>query len=530
MHKRNRALGAHAITSASKHATMALLWALAMLVVLTIGLLFNAKARKTIFIWVSYVSLTGWYYYRHYTKHRGGAAGDKQPLKRESSRKATMPNSSRASMNGGLSITRATASESNLMADELPEATWIERRASENSDRLRSSSASSQSMLNEDTWKKHAPKSDGGGGFLRSFRRRKEQREAEKRRDSGAPMSASSYQFENRASDSNLLSASASDASTTRRTFVKRVDGRIIHCRTEAALDAMWGFDVNKLKPNLKMAVHRIQIVKNKKANATTAARREVAKLLGEGKEEKARIRVEGIIRDDFTLEGYEVIELLCELIAERVHLVKNERECPYDMREAVCTLIWAANRTEIPELAEVKKQLTKKYGQDFAAAAMRNLDGCVNERVIQKLSVQPPSAYLVVNYMKEIAKQFNVEWEPDEAAVVDPLAPIPAPTGASVSVAAASGPDFAAIYASAPPPGKVPSALPSLPSASPMEAYGSSLPPPPQAPYAPPAQSTAPPAAPSNDGVPDFDELTARFERLRRRQDGDSGSTSFSF
>jgi vacuolar protein sorting-associated protein IST1 len=66
--------------------------------------------------------------------------------------------------------------------------------------------------------------------------------------------------------------------------------------------------------------------------------------------------------------------------------LVKSESECPYDMREAVCTLIWAASRTE---LTEVKKQLTKKYGQDFEAAAMRNVDACVNERVIQKLSVR---------------------------------------------------------------------------------------------------------------------------------------------
>jgi vacuolar protein sorting-associated protein IST1 len=35
--------------------------------------------------------------------------------------------------------------------------------------------------------------------------------------------------------------------------------------------------------------------------------------------------------------------------------LVKTERECPYDMREAVCTLIWAANRTDIQELVEVR-------------------------------------------------------------------------------------------------------------------------------------------------------------------------------
>lgn len=63
-------------------------------------------------------------------------------------------------------------------------------------------------------------------------------------------------------------------------------------------------------------------------------------------------------------------------------------------------------------------------------------------------VDLQPPSAYLVVNYMKEIAKQFKVDWEPDEQAVVDPLAPIPAPTGMSVASAGVSGPSFVQLYA----------------------------------------------------------------------------------
>ncbi|RLN53492.1 hypothetical protein BBJ29_008000 [Phytophthora kernoviae] len=292
----------------------------------------------------------------------------------------------------------------------------------------------------------------------------------------------------------------------------------------------MFGFNVNKLKPNLKMAVHRIGIVKNKKANAAVAQRKEVARLLGDGKEEKARIRVEGIIRDDFTMEGYEILELLCELLAERANLIKTESDCPYDMREAVCTLIWAASRTEIPELAEVKKQLTKKYGQDFEAAAIRNVDGCVNERVIQKLSVQPPSAFLVVNYMKEIAKEFKVDWEPDEAEVPDPLAPIPAPTGATVVSAAVSGPDFAALYASTPPPAHIPSYLPNVPSGNPIdEAALPALTPNTDCPAA--AAPTSVAASAAQGGIPDFDELTARFERLRKRQDRhDQDNASFTF
>ncbi|RHY08795.1 hypothetical protein DYB30_006903 [Aphanomyces astaci] len=303
----------------------------------------------------------------------------------------------------------------------------------------------------------------------------------------------------------------------------------------------MFGFNVNKLKPSLKMAVHRIGIVKNKKAITSKAQRKEVAKLLADGKEEKARIRVEGLIREDFVIEAYEIIELLCELISERTPLIKSERECPYDMREAVCTLIWAATRTEIPELSE--NQLTKKYGQDFTAAAMRNVDGCVNERVIHKLSVQPPNAYLVINYLKEIAKQHNVAWVPDESQIVDPLAPMAAPTGTSIGQAGVSGPDFAAIYAEAPPPGRVPTAFPTVPHSSPayiqppsgMPTLGHVFdqrlaypdercvaPPKTVDTYAPPpAAAAAPPAndsAPATNDVPDFDELASRFEKLRRK------------
>lgn len=49
---------------------------------------------------------------------------------------------------------------------------------------------------------------------------------------------------------------------------------------------------------------------------------------------------------------------------------------------------------------------------------------------------------------MKEIAAQFKVDWEPDEQAIVDPLAPIPAPTGMSVASASVSGPSFVQLYA----------------------------------------------------------------------------------
>lgn len=53
----------------------------------------------------------------------------------------------------------------------------------------------------------------------------------------------------------------------------------------------------------------------NKKTTALKLQKREIAKLLEDGKEEKARIKVEGVIRDDFTIEALDILEMLCDLV-----------------------------------------------------------------------------------------------------------------------------------------------------------------------------------------------------------------------
>ena len=116
-------------------------------------------------------------------------------------------------------------------------------------------------------------------------------------------------------------------------------------------------FNENKLKPNLKMAMTRIQLATNKKVNTIKLQKREIAGYLLEGKEEKARIRVEAIIRDDNAIEAYEILELMCDLLSERIAFISASEDCPAELKQAVHTLIWAATRVDIPELDEVKKQ-----------------------------------------------------------------------------------------------------------------------------------------------------------------------------
>jgi hypothetical protein len=65
------------------------------------------------------------------------------------------------------------------------------------------------------------------------------------------------------------------------------------HNRKRKMMDVLGlGFSESKTKPYLKMASQRISIANNRKTNLIKQHKREVAKLLQEGKEEKARIRV----------------------------------------------------------------------------------------------------------------------------------------------------------------------------------------------------------------------------------------------
>lgn len=204
------------------------------------------------------------------------------------------------------------------------------------------------------------------------------------------------------------------------------------------------GFKASKLKPQLKMAVSRFQIAANKKTALMKQQMREIAKLLAEEptpKEEKARIRAEALIREDDTVEAYEILSLECELVFERVKLIEATKECPEDLKCCISTIIWAADRVDIPELQEIRKQFRYKYGKKFEEACMNNVGGILNERVVAKLSVQPPSAYLVQTYLEKIADEFEVNWKPNvKLGAEDLSAPMVAPVGYSVQIAPGTG------------------------------------------------------------------------------------------
>ncbi|KAJ8247312.1 hypothetical protein GJAV_G00244860 [Gymnothorax javanicus] len=183
------------------------------------------------------------------------------------------------------------------------------------------------------------------------------------------------------------------------------------------------GFKSERLRVNLRLVINRLKLLEKKKTEHAQKARKEIADYLSAGKDERARIRVEHIIREDYLVEAMEILELYCDLLLGRFGLIQSMKELDPGLQEAVSTLIWAAPRlqTEVCELRIVSDQLCAKYSKEYGKLCRTNQIGTVNERLMLKLGVEAPPKILVERYLIEIAKNYNVPYEPD--AMVRPEA-----------------------------------------------------------------------------------------------------------
>jgi len=314
--------------------------------------------------------------------------------------------------------------------------------------------------------------------------------------------------------------------------------------------------------------------------NISKSAQREIADLLRSGKDETARVKVEAIIREDYIAESLEVLDVCCELIMSRLGAINIAKTCPPEILEALSTVIWATTRVKIDEFLVIRKLIAAKFGKPFVIDCMNNRDHCVNERVVNRLSIQMPESAIAYRYLNEIAQAYQVKWSheiPQQQQYL-PAEPEPVqsshaslafpqvPSSPSSKQTASSQPSFPEIpratsgpvfpdvpsnkvSKSSPAPAPSFPSFPSVPSESEMSIpvfNPSELPGGQVFPSVPSGKSTAPnfpdfpsppsattstlsfPSTPSSTStssfafddkdVPDFDELTARFEKLKKR------------
>ncbi|XP_044266088.1 IST1 homolog isoform X2 [Tribolium madens] len=171
-----------------------------------------------------------------------------------------------------------------------------------------------------------------------------------------------------------------------------------------------------KLKTNLRLVIARLKLLEKKKTELTEKSRREIADFIAAGKIERAKIRVEYIIREDYLVEAMEIVEMYCDLLLARFGLITNMKELDEGIAEAVSSLIWVAPRlqSDCQELKIIADLLTAKYGQNYAEACRIESMETISEKLKHKLSIQSPAKLLVEKYVIEIAKSYNVPYEPD--------------------------------------------------------------------------------------------------------------------
>lgn len=172
-----------------------------------------------------------------------------------------------------------------------------------------------------------------------------------------------------------------------------------------------------KCKTCLNLAISRIKLLQNKRDNQLKLMRKEISQFLQAGQEPIARIRVEHVIREQNIWAAYEIVEMFCEFVLARVPILESQKDCPTELCEAVASIVFAAPRcSDLPDLLHVRNLFAAKYGKEFIAAASElRPDTSVNRTIVEKLSVSAPSAEVRLKVLKDIAREYNVDWDSSE-------------------------------------------------------------------------------------------------------------------
>lgn len=160
---------------------------------------------------------------------------------------------------------------------------------------------------------------------------------------------------------------------------------------------------------------------KTKTNIALKTQRQQIAQLLGEGKDENARIRVEGVLRMKNMLIAVEIIALMAETLVQRLQMIISQSACSSDLIESVSSIIYASDRVaEIPELKDITQQFALKYTKEWCMTHRNNESNCVSPRIIKLLSSRPPALKLVIDELKGIAGEHDLDWTPQLDADAD--------------------------------------------------------------------------------------------------------------
>ncbi|KAJ6796860.1 Uncharacterized protein M6B38_220625 [Iris pallida] len=163
---------------------------------------------------------------------------------------------------------------------------------------------------------------------------------------------------------------------------------------------------MTKLKTLLHLTVCRLAILKNQHKARCNHARDDLLQLLQLGHRDRALLRAELVVKEENMLDVFAMLEGYCHLLTERSVLLRGQKECPDELREAASSLVYTSSRLgDLPELYHVRNVFSSMFGKDFTNSAVEIRNCCgVNPKIVQKLSTRQPSLETRVRITKEIA------------------------------------------------------------------------------------------------------------------------------
>ena len=178
-------------------------------------------------------------------------------------------------------------------------------------------------------------------------------------------------------------------------------------------------FDGNKCKVQLKMLINRFNLLSAKKGNLARGGEEELAMLIRDDKEHNARILVEQIIREDYTLEAYDLPQYAELLIAATTS--SSSRTSSSEIADAVCAIVYSGwlMGNNIDEL-KVPWPSSPPSTARSSRRRSSTMPQVHPERLLKILSsTQVPDQTVVEAYLVEIAKSYGVEYIPKPASTV---------------------------------------------------------------------------------------------------------------
>ncbi|OAF66445.1 Increased sodium tolerance protein 1 [Intoshia linei] len=175
-----------------------------------------------------------------------------------------------------------------------------------------------------------------------------------------------------------------------------------------------------KFNASCTIVLNTLKHLGQKKRELSKFNRKEIANLIKDKKYEKARIKVELAISDDYLIECMEMVEVYCETVKARIMNFFNDDIVDEGLLRPLHSIIYSEKYLKncSMELQTIVHVVSKKKGLVFVENARNNRFGYVSPKLVKKLSVKIPPVRLVEGYLLKIAQCFNFPYTIDQEAI----------------------------------------------------------------------------------------------------------------